>query len=230
MIGEIKAAKVYGGLEVETVLEPAEQPFLFDHAPDENTPWLPGVMATEALAEMATLFAPGYSVAAVENEQMTGAFKFFHSEPRTLYLSATGKTDRLMAISSSAQHLSSVTKPAREGLPTRVQEHFIADVRLTKNEPENIRKAFEAPDDASLATHDEQIYEIFFHGPAYQVLERVKVDGNTAIGLVAKDLPPNTSPADARSLDSAATGRSLFPNGRPMEYRSEERDGLSLGF
>jgi NAD(P)-dependent dehydrogenase (short-subunit alcohol dehydrogenase family)/acyl carrier protein len=55
MVGEVKAAKLYGGLEVETLLDPHEQPFLFDHAPDAGTPWLPGVMATEALAELATV-------------------------------------------------------------------------------------------------------------------------------------------------------------------------------
>ncbi|MGB6849754.1 MAG: SDR family oxidoreductase, partial [Thermoanaerobaculia bacterium] len=88
MVGEIKAAKLYGGLEVETTLDPAQQPFLFDHVPDDGTPWLPGVMASEAMAELATLFAPGYHVAALKNEQMTGAFKFFRNEPRTLFLNA----------------------------------------------------------------------------------------------------------------------------------------------
>jgi hypothetical protein len=39
--------------------------------------------------ELATVLAPGYRVATVENEQMLGAFKFFRMEPRTLYLSAT---------------------------------------------------------------------------------------------------------------------------------------------
>jgi malonyl CoA-acyl carrier protein transacylase/3-oxoacyl-(acyl-carrier-protein) synthase/acyl carrier protein/NAD(P)-dependent dehydrogenase (short-subunit alcohol dehydrogenase family) len=55
MVGEVKATKLYGGVEVETRLDPNEQPFLYDHAPDAGTPWLPGVMATEALAELATV-------------------------------------------------------------------------------------------------------------------------------------------------------------------------------
>ncbi len=86
MIGRVAAAPLHGGLHIETTLDPAVQPFLYDHAPDEGTPWLPGVMATEAMAEAASLFVPDYSVAAVENVQMLGAFKFFRKEPRTLHL------------------------------------------------------------------------------------------------------------------------------------------------
>ena len=65
MVGKITAAKLYGGLQVETPIDPKVQPFLFDHAPDENTPWLPGVMATEAMAQTAAALVPGYHVAAV---------------------------------------------------------------------------------------------------------------------------------------------------------------------
>jgi 2-keto-3-deoxy-6-phosphogluconate aldolase len=92
MVGQVKSYRLYGGIEVETTLDPKVQPFLFDHAPDAGTPWLPGVMATEALAQLASTGVArrrGYRVASVENEQMMGAFKFFRMEPRTLYLSAT---------------------------------------------------------------------------------------------------------------------------------------------
>ena len=64
MLGHIKAAKLYGGLEVETTLDPNEQPFLYDHAMD-GTPLLPGVMGTEAFGQLALALAPGYRVAAV---------------------------------------------------------------------------------------------------------------------------------------------------------------------
>jgi hypothetical protein len=38
MVGEVKATKLYGGVEVETRLDPNEQPFLYDHAPDAGHP------------------------------------------------------------------------------------------------------------------------------------------------------------------------------------------------
>jgi hypothetical protein len=34
MIGSVKAFKLYGGIEVETTLDPKEQPFLYDHQID----------------------------------------------------------------------------------------------------------------------------------------------------------------------------------------------------
>ena len=48
MIGEVKAAKLYGGLVIETTLDPAEQPFLYDHQVEPDVAWLPGVMGTES--------------------------------------------------------------------------------------------------------------------------------------------------------------------------------------
>jgi hypothetical protein len=61
---------------------------------------------------------------------MMGAFKFFRMEPRTLYLSATVKPAANGDLLAKAT-LRSVTKPAKEGLPVQVKEHFIATVRLT---------------------------------------------------------------------------------------------------
>ncbi|MDX1414466.1 MAG: SDR family NAD(P)-dependent oxidoreductase [Candidatus Promineifilaceae bacterium] len=229
MVGEIKAAKVYGGLEVETTLVPEIQPFLFDHAPDENTPWLPGVMATEALAEIALLFAPGYQIAAVENEQMMGAFKFFRNEPRTLYLSATCKPEINGELKVRAT-LRSVTQPAREGLPTRIQEHFIVDVHLSQSEPEGAEEPLTVPEDAAAATQAEQIYEQFFHGPAYQVLEWIKVDGDAAIALVSQGLPPNTDPADARSLVAPRLVEACFQAAAQWSIEAKNAMAFPLGF
>ena len=201
MVGEIKAAKLYGGIEVETPLDPKVQPFLFDHMPDPETPWLPGVMATESLAEAASLLAPGYHIVAVENEEMMGAFKFFRLEPRTLYLNASifaaAGNDLLAHVT-----LRSVTKPAKEGLPTQVKEHFAADVRLRKGEKGEGGEGGEGtsplPDvdfapPADLPITAEAVYKRFFHGPAYQVIERAMVAGNRAIGLFSAHLPPNTA-------------------------------------
>ena len=46
----------------------------------------------------------------------------------------------------------------------------------------------------------EAVYRVYFHGPAYRVLEGVLVDGETAWGLLAKDLPPNAEPPNAAAL------------------------------
>ncbi len=181
MVGQVKSYRLYGGIEVETTLDPKAQPFLFDHAPDAGQPWLPGVMATEALAELATVAAPGYRVASVENEQMMGAFKFFRMEPRTLYLSAVVKPAANGELVARCV-LRSMTKPAKEGLPVQVKEHFIANVRLTQAPAEQPTMAFTAPAAESLPILAEEIYKSFFHGPAYQVIERAGLNGDRMPG------------------------------------------------
>lgn len=199
MVGAVKAAGLYAGLGVETTLDPRRQPFLFDHMPDPDTPWLPGVMATEALAEVATLLAPGYRVLAVENEAMLGAFKFFRMEPRTLHLNAqvmAGADDALEA----RVVLRSVTKPAREGLPIQVKDHFAATVRLGPGEVPTPSIAFTPPSADDLPITAELIYKEFFHGPSYRVIERAGVAGPQAVGRFAAGLPPQTDPADVGLL------------------------------
>ena len=50
MVGKITSANLWR-LVSRNDRRSEKQPYLFDHVPDESTPWLPGVMATEALAE-----------------------------------------------------------------------------------------------------------------------------------------------------------------------------------
>ncbi|MCO5184687.1 MAG: SDR family NAD(P)-dependent oxidoreductase [Anaerolineae bacterium] len=209
MVSKITSANLYGGWSVETTVDPEKQPYLFDHVPDENTPWLPGVMATEALAEVATVLAPDYHVAAVEGIEMSGAFKFFRMEARTLYLNATfvpqANGDLLARLT-----LKSVLQPKRKGLPTQVKQHFAATVRLTTDEIDKPTAAFEPFSAESLPITSAAIYPPFFHGPAYQVLEQALVDGNSVKALVSADLPPNTDPADAVSLMAPRLIESCF--------------------
>lgn len=228
MVGEVKAAKLYGGLEVETPLDPHVQPFLYDHAPDAGTPWLPGVMATEALAELATVLAPGYRVAAVENEQMMGAFKFFRMEPRTLYLSATITPAGNDLIAHAV--LRSVTKPAKEGLPVQVKEHFAADVRLTAAPAEKPALDFQPPAEADLPITAAEVYQTFFHGPAYQVIERAGVHGDRCVALMAHDLPPNTAPADVESLVAPRLVELCFQAAALWHVKTHNAMAFPLGF
>jgi NAD(P)-dependent dehydrogenase (short-subunit alcohol dehydrogenase family) len=194
MIGRMVATPLQGGVQVETTLDPKAQPFLYDHAPDEGTPWLPGVMATEAMAEVASLLVPGYSVAAVENVQMFGAFKFFRMEPRTLHLSAVvtpvGDGELL-----ARAWLRSVTVPTVAELPAQVREHFVADVRLRMQPQTMAPVEFGRPEAGFLDTSTEQLYEVFFHGPAYQVLESAGVDHVEAVGILPQQMPPDLAPA-----------------------------------
>jgi polyketide synthase-like dehydratase family protein/polyketide synthase family protein len=188
----VKAAKLYGGLVVETTLDPQAQPFLYDHQ-FEGVPLLPGVMGTETFAELAGLLAPGYQVAAVQHERFHSPFKFYRGQPRTLHLSATISPScdgDLIAHTA----LRSVSEAPRPGLPSREDLHFTAEVRLARQVAPAPNAAFDPPAADTLPIDRERIYKVYFHGPAYQVLERARVEGDRVIGLMAEGLPPNSAP------------------------------------
>ena len=44
------------------------------------------------------------------------------------------------------------------------------------------------------------MYGVYFHGPAYRVLDRVAVEDGRAIGAMATGLPPDEAPAHAETL------------------------------
>jgi NAD(P)-dependent dehydrogenase (short-subunit alcohol dehydrogenase family) len=198
MVGAVKAAKLYGGLEVETTFDPNEQPFLYDHQIDD-VPVLPGVMATESFAELASLLVPGHRVAAIHWDA-DRPFKFYRNQSRTLYLNATARPsgDGIAVYAT----LSGLTKPPKPELPPRVDLHFSAVIDVTAAAAEAAPTvAFTPPAAETLIYDSALIYpKYYFHGPAYQVLERVGVTGNQAIALMAANLPPNTAPDGVDSL------------------------------
>jgi len=190
MIGSVKACKLYGGIEVETTLDPKEQPFLYDHQID-GVPVLPGVMGTEAFAELATILAPGFRVASI-TEQFSSPFKFHRSQPRTLYLSATiHPTGNGTLVAKTT--LRGMVQP-RPDMPPRFDTHFVGEVHLTTAPVEGRMIDFTPPSAEALDIDRERIYRVYFHGPAYQVMERVGVMGDQAVALMTDGLPPNSVP------------------------------------
>jgi NAD(P)-dependent dehydrogenase (short-subunit alcohol dehydrogenase family)/acyl carrier protein len=197
MMGVPRTAALYGGFLVETTLDPAQQPFLFDHR-IEGTPVLPGVMGTEAFAEIANVLCPGYRVEAIEDEEFLLPFKFHRMHPATLRLSATGAPGPHGEIVVSAA-LRSVVRPKPE-LPAQEKLHFRARVRMTRRPVTDPAVPFDRPALERLTIGPESVYRVYFHGPAYRVLDRVTVEDSRAIGLMATPLPPDASPADAEEL------------------------------
>ena len=222
MVGKVTAYNLYGGLRAETTLDPNEQPFLFDHAMD-GTPLLPGVMGTETFAELASLVAPGYAVTAVENEDFHAPFKYYRMEPQMMILAAT-------AVPFGKEILVHTSMHSRRELKTGVQEklHFTATVRLATKAPKTKKLKFKAPKAEDMSIVAEDIYKIYFHGPAYQVLESVQVDGNTAVGLLAKDLPANANPADVAELIAPRLVEFCFQTAGVWEIHTKQQMALPL--
>ncbi len=179
-----------------TTLDPQAQPFLYDHAMD-GTPLLPGVMGTEAFGQLTQALAPGYRVAAVFDEQFHAPFKFYRMEPQTLYLSGFAEPTADGLIVRAALH--SRRDLGKPGLPPQEKLHFTANILLAR-ELDAPTIDFAPPAADTLPISADAIYRVYFHGPAYQVLERAAVEGQTAIGLMADALPPNTNPADTASM------------------------------
>ena len=179
-----------GCLTVAPSLDPAVQPFLYDHVID-GTPVLPGVMGMEAFAEAALAIAPGWQVDAVEGVDFLAPFKFYRGEPRPLIVEAQLQPH-------GAGMIAHCRLSGRRILPgqaePQVTTHFTGRVLLTR-EPAAPESGPAPGAPRGTAVSREEIYRVYFHGPAYQVLERAWWTREGAIGEMNSALPDHHVPA-----------------------------------
>jgi hypothetical protein len=226
MVGAVSSARLYEGLAAETTLDPKVQPFLFDHAMDD-TPLLPGVMGTETFAELASVVCPGFRVSAVEDEQFLLPFKYFRKQPATLYLSALAVPDPSGDFLVEA-FLRSRVRPKPELAPVE-RIHFRARVRMTRAPAAApAAPSKRPPRRKALPIGPDAIYRVFFHGPAYRVLEGVALDGDTAWGLMAKELPPNAVPGNTEALMAPRLIELCFQTAGIQEAATKNRLALPM--
>ncbi|MGE5126000.1 MAG: SDR family oxidoreductase, partial [Betaproteobacteria bacterium] len=207
MVGAVKAARLFGGLLVETTLDPAQQPFLFDHQID-GVAVLPGVMGTEAFAEVASVLCPGFELVSIEDESFLAPFKFHRQQPATLHLSAVAQPGGAAELVVSAQ-LRSIVRPRPE-LPPQERVHFEARVRMRREAGEKPRVAFKQPPAKALTIGREAVYAVYFHGPAYQVIERAAVEDASVVASMKEGLGPDTCPANAEAVTAPRLLELLF--------------------
>jgi hypothetical protein len=194
MVGHVTGMGVHQGIVAETTLDPVAQPFLHHHRID-GTAVLPGVMGIEGFAELAALPLPGWRVAAVEDVRFLAPVKFYRDEPRTLTLQARLAPDGDDVVADC--RLTSLRQLANREEP-QATTHFTGRVRLTSATPEASPPAGPSPAAPGGRTVErEDIYRIYFHGPAYQVIERAWRDGEQTVGLLPAELPADHEPADA---------------------------------
>jgi len=221
MVGTITGMGIYNGLTMETTLDPAAQPFLYDHRID-GTPVLPGVMGIEAFAEAAVCVHPGWHIEAIEEVNFLAPFKFYKDEPRTVIIQAT--------ISPFGEKLVADCRLiGRRKLPTQQEPqetvHFTARVRVGKK-PLPEAKAAVPRLSAEAIVSAAHIYRVYFHGPAYQVLDRVWWDGQRMIGEMAAGLPGNHKPADLPTLMAPRLIELCFQTAGIWEMGTSSRMGL----
>lgn len=220
-MGKITGMGIYSGLTMETTLDPKLQPFLYDHRIG-GTPVLPGVMGIEGFAEAALRVHPGWHVEAVEEVNFLSPFKFYRDEPRAVTIQAVyyPQGDRLLA---DCQLI------GRRMLPNHAEPqetiHFTARVRLSKRTPTAVTaKALVTSSDSIVEAAE--IYRVYFHGPAYQVLERAWWDGKRMIGLMAGGLPSNHQPSNRPTLMAPRLIELCFQTAGLWEMSVQNRFGL----
>ncbi|MCG8455089.1 MAG: polyketide synthase dehydratase domain-containing protein, partial [Holophagales bacterium] len=190
--GKVLSMGVLTGLVVETELDPTEQPFLFDHRID-GVAVLPGVMGMEAFAEAARLLFPDRHVTAIEDVSFEMPFKFYRDEPRSVRVEARYRLDGDDVLADcrllGARALHGRSEP-------QVTEHFTGRVRLTVEPPAEEKLELDLAEDGLPSVAAEPVYRLYFHGPAYQVVESAwRQDGRIA-GRLPSELPPNHRPEE----------------------------------
>ncbi|MGA7382815.1 MAG: SDR family oxidoreductase, partial [Terriglobales bacterium] len=223
MVGKLAGMSLQSGLKIETTLDPAIQPFLHDHQID-GTPVLPGVMGVEAFAEAAVCLLPDWQVAAIEDVSFLAPFKFYRNEPRTLTIETVIRPegDSLLADCrlTGSRSLPNQTEP-------QVTTHFTARVRLTRH-PAEAATTLPLGTPSGHVIEAGDIYPLYFHGPAYQVVERAWWDGTQIVGAMSKNLPDNHHPPELATLVAPRLIELCFQTAGLWEMGVQGRMGLPL--
>ena len=193
MTGQITGLTSGGVLTVRTELDPSRQAFLNDHRID-GTPVLPGVMGMEGFAETATALLPGFKVVELEAVDLLAPFKFYRDQPRTVILHARLRDGGEGTVLADCDLIGRRTLRGKGEQETR---HFIGRARLARKAPA-APKATVSPVDADgdeTGVGHDAVYGVYFHGPAYQVLERAWRHDGHIVGRLAAKLPDDHEPA-----------------------------------
>ena len=226
-VGTLEATRVCdGGLELDVRYDPRVQPFLADHQVEEGVPYLPGVVGTELFAELAGLLAPELRVVEVRDIEFASPLKFHRNQPRTLRFRLVGQPGSRGVRPGVDAVLESVIPPHRPDLPPRTQHHFTARLRLGRTRPSVPPAPPEISADGGRAVGRDEIYRTYFHGPAYRVLEEVRLEGDRAVGRMAEGLPPDTAPETGGSTLDPRLIELCFQTAGLWEMDARQRLGL----
>jgi NAD(P)-dependent dehydrogenase (short-subunit alcohol dehydrogenase family) len=189
MVGDVTSYGVYCGLTAAVTLDPTAQPFL-DHHRIDGTAVLPGVMGVETFAEVARAAVPDLEVVGVEDVHFLAPVKFYRDEPRTLLVHAIPHPDGAEIVVECRLE---GTRELKTGAETTV--HFTGRVRLGSHRPDPLRDDTPTKEADLFVGHDD-VYKVYFHGPAYQVLDEAWRYNGGAVGRFSAELPADQPGAD----------------------------------
>ena len=221
MMEKVTGMGLYSGLMAQATLDPNHQPFLNDHRID-GTAVLPGVMGLEALAQTAGSIFLKRKPHIMENIQFQAPFKFYRDQSRTLTMKAHFSGDG-QDIVGACSLLGSRTLHGK--VDPEETTHFTAHIRLAENGSSQPKEA--APNLSNGKCVDaEAIYRLYFHGPAYRVLEKAWRSGNEIMGLLSQSLPANHEPNHLETLTQPRLLELCFQTAGVWEMGSQGRMGL----
>ncbi|HEX6824024.1 MAG TPA: SDR family NAD(P)-dependent oxidoreductase [Candidatus Sulfotelmatobacter sp.] len=220
--GKVAGVGLFTPLSFETTLDPRIQPFLYDHQID-GTPVLPGVMGIEAFAESALALVPGWHIEAFEEISFLAPFKFYRHEPRTVTVETVirPRAGGLVAQCRLIGHRSLPNQ--NEPLPNT---HFTGRVLLTRQAVQTATATPVKPEGNLI--HASDIYQLYFHGPAYQVVKKAWWNGKQIVGLMSDELPANHHPAALVTFVSPRLIELCFQTAGIWEMGIDCRMGLPL--
>jgi hypothetical protein len=181
-------------------------------------------MGIESFAEAAALVLPGWAVLAVERIEFKAPFKFYRDEPRALTVTAVLRPadDGIVADCrlTGERSLPGQTEP-------QTTLHFTARVCLSREVRREEVVAI-CPAAAERELGPEQIYGVYFHGPAYRVVEKAWRSNGEAVGRFSASLPPDHEPAAGATLVAPRLIELCFQTAGLLEMGTRGTMGLPL--
>jgi NAD(P)-dependent dehydrogenase (short-subunit alcohol dehydrogenase family) len=212
MVERVLTTTTTGRLVVETTLDPDRDPFL-DHHRVEGVALLPGVMGVDAFAEAARIACPGWYVTAVEDVDFTAPFKFYRNEPRVVRVEVDYRTDGDDVVAECALVGSRMLAGRSEPVVT---VHFTGRVRLSATPPTpGTAVRPQGPPDTAILAGD--IYKVYFHGPAYQVVDAAWADGGSVVGRMPANLPTDVRDGSSATVNAPRFAELCFQTGGVAE-------------
>ncbi len=195
MLSRAAGLTLHDGILLEAELDPNSEPFLKDHAMN-GIPLLPGVMGIEGFSVAArhvssVLGSPeaGFSVTGLQDVQFLAPFKFYRGEKRRI----TWKAQVVREKDGLVGYVTLESTLAMKVRKNEVVRHFSGKVQLTPVAQTPREKTVTPPAwNGAYTVGREDIYKLYFHGPAFQVLEGVQRSGDIVLGKLRKNLPPMT--------------------------------------
>jgi hypothetical protein len=158
---------------------------------------LPGVMGMEAFAEAARVLVPDWYVVALDDVDFLAPVKFYRDRPRTLTLTAQTRPDGDELV-AECRLVGERDLPGSDA-PQRTV-HFTGSVRLARHPSPVVRGEPPAVAGHGPVVSPEDVYRLYFHGPAFRVVREAWREDGASAGLLAADLPVDHEPSTAASV------------------------------